>query len=167
MAFAKRGVLFWKLLLFEKFTRFSCVSLNGYLSRVTRIVSSLRTKLTRYGFHLTSCDECMNTVRPAGVSTLKCLQFTNVCLGEKLLLTLWTWQVLVYQKCAQFYWTIYSLFLFVCLFWIQPMVEKLKSQLDAAHKAKESHAARQKQLQETAKAKQVCFNCGVVIESSQ
>ncbi|XP_075905941.1 CWF19-like protein 2 [Nelusetta ayraudi] len=35
------------------------------------------------------------------------------------------------------------------------MVEKLKSQLDAAHKAKESHAARQKQLQEMAKAKQV------------
>ena len=35
------------------------------------------------------------------------------------------------------------------------MVERLKSQLDAAHKAKESHAARMK-LQETAKSKQVC-----------
>ncbi|XP_044059505.1 CWF19-like protein 2 [Siniperca chuatsi] len=34
------------------------------------------------------------------------------------------------------------------------MVDKLKSQLDAAHKAKESHAARKK-LQETAKLKQV------------
>lgn len=37
----------------------------------------------------------------------------------------------------------------------QAMVEKLKSQLDAAHKAKECHAARKK-LQDEAKSKQVC-----------
>lgn len=37
----------------------------------------------------------------------------------------------------------------------QAMVEKLKSQLDAAHKVKERHAARKK-LQDMAKSKQVC-----------
>lgn len=41
----------------------------------------------------------------------------------------------------------------MCVF--QAMVEKLKSQLDAAHKAKDSYAARKK-LQETAQLKQVC-----------
>lgn len=45
-------------------------------------------------------------------------------------------------------------------------MEKLKSQLDAAHKAKESRAARQKQLQEMAKAKQVCFDSDGVSENS-
>ena len=42
------------------------------------------------------------------------------------------------------------------------MVEKLKSQLDAAHKAKESHDA-QKKLQETAKSKQVCKYYTVIV----
>lgn len=42
---------------------------------------------------------------------------------------------------------------YVCVFF-QAMVEKLKSQLDAAQKAKESHAARKK-LHETVQSKQV------------
>lgn len=46
-------------------------------------------------------------------------------------------------------------------------MEKLKAQLDAAHKAKESRAARQKQLQETAKAKQVGDDGDGASESSR
>lgn len=37
----------------------------------------------------------------------------------------------------------------------QAMIEKLKSQLEAAHKAKENHMVQMK-LRETAKSKQVC-----------
>lgn len=47
----------------------------------------------------------------------------------------------------------------------QAMIEKLKSQLEAAHKVKESHAARMK-LRETSTTKQVCnvLSCFVGIK---
>jgi len=52
----------------------------------------------------------------------------------------------------------------MCLCVLQDLVEKLRSQLDAARRARESLAARKK-LQEEAKSNQVCGYCMCVLHS--
>lgn len=103
-------------------------------------------EMNKIGAKLVKAEIMGNTVR-------------SFCLYHKLYNLIGT---LKYENAVQYNCSVFKHILigFPCLihsiFYIfQAMIEKLKSQLEAAHKAKENHAVQMK-LREMAKSKQVC-----------